>query len=296
MNQKLSQCAGGLLGLLGLLLSGTACEQGQYLPGLTDQGTGVDQTAGSSDMLGPSPDFGPSVMTTIRDLNQGQQPSGTRVQFVGVVQSPVAYAYAVQQNEYCMYELVVVQASSSPTLQDGMVLRTSQRAVAPGMMITQAQCQQRAMTLPIGGVPRGHTAAVVGVLNVENTGQRVVYVTTGSVLDQGVAALQPTPVVVTPSQLVSAALGVAPMSFQQSSGALVRMDTVTTTDRNVLQQTFKVVAGGPDTTRVAPSYLRVANSAYMSPVDGTKLKSLIGLVSVDLGGTIWPRATDDLIP
>jgi hypothetical protein len=241
-------------------------------------------------MLGSSPDFGPSVMTTIRGLNQGQQPSGTRVQFVGVVQSPVAYAYAVQQNEYCMYELVVVQASSSPTLQDGMVLRTSQRAVAPGMMITQAQCQQRAMTLPIGGVPRGHTAAVVGVLNVENTGQRVVYVTTGSVQDQGVAALQPTPVVVT------AALGVAPMSFQQSSGALVRMDTVTTTDRNVLQQTFKVVAGGPDTTRVAPSYLRVANSAYMSPVDGSKLKSLIGLVSVDLGGTIWPRATDDLIP
>jgi hypothetical protein len=66
MNQKLLQCAGGLLALLGLLLSGTACEQGQYMPGLTDQGTGVDQAAGSSDMLGPSPDFGPSVMTTIR--------------------------------------------------------------------------------------------------------------------------------------------------------------------------------------------------------------------------------------
>lgn len=282
--------------LLAALLS-SAC-QNQPNPGtnVNDDGGG---TGGGNDFAG-APVLGPLQVTTIRDLNSDKYPTGTLVQVTGVVQSPVAAAYAVIFDQACLYELSVVQADPSPTLKDGIAVRYIQRAVASGdMMIRSADCQQLAAGLEIGKAPRGYTVEIQGTLVVQNGIHSIDLGSLGRVINQGKAQTLPQPVVVTPAMLPSGALSSTPPgpAFVGAYGALVTLQNVVTSESHALTRTFRISTAPADVskTRISTTYLRILDSNYTPPADGTSYRSVTGVVSTDQGGTVLPRGGDDLI-
>ncbi|HND11199.1 MAG TPA: hypothetical protein PLY80_12220, partial [Pseudomonadota bacterium] len=74
-----------------------------------------------------------------------------------------------------------------------------------------------------------------------------------------------------------------------------RFSLVTTTQRNNLNQSFKVSAAGIE-TRIGPAYLKLANAAYSPPADGTSYATVTGVVGIDLAGIVSPRNLADLLP
>ncbi len=281
--------------LLAALLS-SAC-QNQPSPGMNinDDGGG---TGGGNDLAAPV--LGPLQVTTIRDLNSDKYPTGTLVQVTGVVQSPAAAAYAVVFDQACLYELAVVQADPSPTLKDGIAVRYLQRGVASGdMMIRSADCQQLAAGMEIGKAPRGYTVEIRGTLVVQNGIHSIDLGSLGRVINQGKAQTLPQPVVVTPAMLASGPLSTTPPlpAFVGAYGALVTLQTVVTSEAHALTRTFRISTAPADAskTRISTTYLRILDSNYTPPADGTTYRSVTGVVSTDQGGTVLPRGGDDLI-
>jgi hypothetical protein len=118
----------------------------------------------------------------------------------------------------------------------------------------------------------------------------------GEIRSRGPAVDLPQPVAVATAQFPSGTLGsITPAVFFDANGALVRFGAATTTQRNNLNQSFKISAAGAE-TRLGSPYLRVANAAYAPPPDGTNYSSITGLVAIDLAGTINPRDTADQKP
>ena len=283
--------------LLAALLS-SAC-QNQPNPGTNVNDDGGGGTGGGNDFAG-APVLGPLQVTTIRDLNSDKYPTGTLVQVTGVVQSPAAAAYAVVFDQACLYELAVVQADPSPTLKDGIAVRYIQRGVASGdMMIRSADCQQLAAGIEIGKAPRGYTVEIKGTLVVQNGIHSIDLGSLGRVTNQGKAQTLPQPVVVTPAMLASGSLSTTPPlpAFVGAYGALVTLQTVVTSEAHSLTRTFRISTAPADVskTRISTTYLRILDSNYPVPADGTTYRSVTGVVSTDQGGTVLPRGGDDLI-
>jgi hypothetical protein len=282
--------------LCALLWLGAACQ------GQTSSGTGLGDggtSAGSRDLATPA--LPPATMTTIRQLNQNQLPAGTRVHVEGVVQSPVAAGYAVDFDQSCLYELMVVQADPSPTLQDGIAVRMIQRGVVSGdMMLRDPDCQQLVAQTSLGKVKRGDAATIEGTLIIANGLHSIDLGTIGQVIGQGKAQTQPQPVVVTAAQLPSAPFDTTPPvpPFVSAYGALVQLQGVVTSELHAATRTFKVSAAATDAskTRISTAYLQILDPNYQPPADGTPYHAVTGVVSTDLGGTLLLRGSDDLTP
>lgn len=284
--------------LLAALLS-SAC-QNQTNPGnnVNDDGGGG---GGGKDLASTPVTLGPLTMTTIRDLNSDKYPTGTHVQVSGVVQSPVAAGYAVLFNQGCLYELIVVQADPAPTLKDGIAVRFIQRDVATGdMMIRSSDCQQLAAGLEIGKAARGYQVEIQGTLVVQNGIHSIDLGSLGRVVNMGRAQTQPQPVPITPAQLPSGGVNTSPppAAFIGAYGALVSLQGVVTSDSHAVTRTFRVSPSATDAnkTRLGTTYLRILDSNYTPPADGTRYSSVTGVVSIDQGGTVVPRGGDDLVP
>jgi hypothetical protein len=281
-----------------------ACQEGgttspRDLGGSSDGGGGG---GGGGDLLAADLMPRPAMMTTIRDLNDGKVATGTFVQVSAVVTAPVAIGSAVTQNQECLYELYIAQPASlapTPSLHDGIVVRQTEIVARGDMMIDPSQCQARVPQVALGKL--GRTSAVQVRATLQQRGSlRYLELAGGEILDRGPApaAELPQPVDVTTQQLVSGALGMpTPAPFYDASGALVRLGRAVTLQRNATTQTWKVApaAGGAE-TRINPAYLKLQNAGFMAPADGTLYSSVLGIVTIDLGGTITPRDTADLKP
>lgn len=277
--------------LLAALLS-SACSQPSYTGNpVTDDGGII--TSGND--LSGSPVLGQVEMTTIRDLNADKFPTGTHVQVVGVMQSPVTAGYAVEFNKSCMYELVVVQADPTPTLKDGIVVRYINHNVATtaDLGTTAANCQAMGTT----HIALGDTVTIKGTLVVTNGIHSIDLGTLGSVVSSGPAQTKPTPVLITADQLPSAPFN-SPLvpQFASAYGALVSLQNVVVSESHAFTLTYLVgTAMVNPRTRVSTEYLRLLDSTYMPLGNYTVYKSVTGVVSTDLGGTILPRGTTDLV-
>lgn len=281
--------------LLAALLSSSCQNQPNPGTNVNDDGGGT----GGNDFAVKPQVLGPLQVTTIRELNSDKFPTGTPVQVTGVVQSPVAAAYAVLYDQGCLYELSIVQADPSPTLKDGIAVRYIQRNVASGdMMIRSADCQQLAAGMEIGKAPRGYTVEIQGTLVVQNGIHSIDLGSLGRVINQGKAQTLPQPVVVTPAMLASGPLSTTPPlpAFVGAYGALVTLQTVVTSESHAPTLTFRVSTAPADAnkTRIGTTYLRILDSNYTPPPDGTTYRSVTGVVSTDQGGTVLPRGGDDL--
>lgn len=282
--------------LLAALLS-SAC-QSQTNPGTNpnDDGGG----GGGKDLASAPSTLGELKVTTIRDLNSDKFPTATHVQVTGVVQSPVAAAYAVQFDQGCLYELFVVQADPAPTMKDGIAVRLVERSVVSGdMMLRSADCQQRAASLEIGKASRGTQVEIQGTLIVQNGIHSIELGSLGRVVNMGRAQTQPQPVPVTAAMLASGGVNSSPpgAAFVAAYGALVSFQSVVTSEAHAATQTFRISAGAGDAskTRVSTTYLRILDSNYMTPPDGTTYKAVTGIVTTDQGGSVLPRGGDDLV-
>lgn len=273
----------------------TGCQQ-NHTSGMGDLGTGSDLATGGFD-LKTSPDLmhPPGMMTTIRDLNDGKVAAGTWVQVDGVVTAPAVIGSAVMLNQQCLYELTIAQVSASPTLHDGILLRAVETVASGDMMVAPSDCQARAASSVLGKVARNDAVTVTAQFVVYGS-LRYLTMTGGELRGSGPAPMLPQPVLVNTSQLQSATLGsTTPAVFFDSNAALVRFAAVTTTQRNNLNQSFKVSQGGLE-TRIGPAYLKIANAAYSPPADGTTYALVTGLVGIDLAGVVMPRDLNDLRP
>jgi hypothetical protein len=276
----------GAAGSLGCQEGGSS--QPRDLSGGGSDGGGGDLAG--ADLLEP-----PAMMTTIRDLNDGKVPVGTFVQVEAVVTAPRALASAINQNQVCLYELAIGQGAATPTLHDGILIRQDEKVASGDMMVDAAQCQARVPMTAVGKPARGAKVQVRAVFQKRGS-LRYLDLTSGRLTDLGPASMAelPQPVDVTTQQLVS---DTGTAAFYDASGALVRFLRVGTGQRSSIQQTFKIAptAGGA-ATRINPAYLKLADAAYMAPPDGTMLSAVIGIVSIDLGGTVSPRDTADVKP
>jgi hypothetical protein len=276
-------------------LCGAGCQETSS-HGTSDLGTSTDLATTRADLYQP-PDLShpPAVSMTIRDINDGKVSAGTWVVVEGVVTAPSVLGSAIMLNQQCLYELVIGQPAAAPTLHDGIALRLSEVVATGDMMVTPADCQSRAAGSILGKVSRGDAVTVTAQFVVFGS-LRYLNLAGGQLTSQGPAATKPQPVLVTTSQLVSATLGgVTPAAFFDANGALVRFASVTTTQRNNLNQSWKIAASGSE-TRLGPAYLRVANAAFAPPADGTVYSSVTGIVAIDLAGTVTPRDASDLVP
>jgi hypothetical protein len=246
----------------------------------------------------------PAMMTTIRTLNGGTIPSGTRVQVQGVVESPGAIGYAVDYDQSCLYELDVVMADPNPTLQDGIAVRTIVRGVASAdMMVKDSDCQALGAQQMIGKAPRDSAVTIEGTLLIEN-GIHSIDVTPAfsQVTSMGKSTTLPTPVTVTASQLPSLPLGSTPpaMQFVGAYSAYVSIQNggqfEVVSENHAPTLTFKVspTAADVNKTRIATDWIRLGNSAYTPPPDATQYHSVNGIVSTDLGGIVRPRDASDI--
>lgn len=280
---------------LAIALCGAGCQQNSS-QGTSDLGGSMDLLGSRSDLHQP-PDLShpPAIVTTIRDINDGKVSPGTWVQIEGVVTSPSVLGSAIMQNQQCLYELVIGQPATTPTLHDGIALRLSEVVASADMMVSPGDCQNRAPGSLLGKVRRDDAVSVTAQFVVFGS-LRYLHLAGGQLTSQGPAANKPQPVLVTTSQLVSATLGgVTPAAFFDANGALVRFAAVTTTQRNGLNLSWKIAASGSE-TRLGPAYLRVANAAFAPPADGTSYSSVTGIVAIDLAGTVTPRDAADLAP
>lgn len=282
----LTLCATGLA---------TGCQQ-NHSSGQTDLGSVSDLTTGAGDLKTVPDLMHPAgTVTTIRDINDGKVASGSWVQVDGVVTAPAVLGSAVMLNQQCLYELAIAQVSATPTLHDGILLRAVETVATGDMMVAPADCQVRAATSVLGKVARNDAVTVTAQF-VTYGSLRYLLMTGGELRGNGPSASLPQPVAVGTSQFVSATLGSqTPAAFFDASAALVRFSTVTTTQRNNLNQSFKVSGAGQE-TRIGPAYLKVANAAYSPPADGTSYSSVTGLVGIDLAGIVSPRDLADLKP
>ena len=139
---------------------------------------------------------------------------------------------------------------------------------------------------------------IEGTLVVSNGIHSIDLGTLGSIISSGPAQTQPQPVVFTAAQLPSTAFG-SPLvpQFAAAYGALVTIQGTVSSEMHTATLSFKVSPTAVDAskTRVGTEYLQILNAPYTPPTDGTKYTSVTGLVSTDLGGTILPRATTDLV-
>ena len=127
--------------LLAALLSSACSSPSNPGMNVTDDG---GTTNPNRDLTSTPTMLGQVQMTTIRELNSDKFPTGTHVHIVGVMESPVTAAYAVEQDQSCLFESFVVQADPTPTLKDGIAVRVIKHNVATGgdMMVRAADCQK----------------------------------------------------------------------------------------------------------------------------------------------------------
>lgn len=281
--------------LLFALCAAGGCQQ-NHSTGSGDLGTVSDLSGGLGDLKTVPDLMHPAgTVTLIRDINDGKVTSGSWVEVDGVVTAPYVLGSAVMLNQQCLYELTIAQVSTSPTLHDGILLRAVETVASGDMMVSPADCQARAAGSVLGKVAMNDAVTVTAQF-VTYGSLRYLLLTGGELRGKGPAASLPQPVPVSTSQLPSATLGaLTPAAFFDANAALVRFSLVTTTQRNNLNQSFKVSAAGVE-TRIGPAYLKLANAAYSPPADGTSYATVTGVVGIDLAGIVSPRNLADLLP
>lgn len=287
--------------LLGALLATGACR---------DDGTGSTAqdmrapTTTTDDLLAVDLATKVAKNTTIREINTtaGQQGGtiaiGDRVKFSGVVVSPYMWTDDDQTTGYCTYRIALMQADgSASTLQDGMVVQVSLKTTFMGDMSAYAQCGARAKTFnnvqAMDMAKVGHLVEIDAELSTRGkTGPRQIDLYFGSLADKGVAPMMPVPVAANPADFVPGSP--LPQKFFDSNGVLVKFSNVKINSRDTRFQDFKVSTESTGGAFIATNYLRATSSSYMSPMDGTTLSTVIGLVLPDFSGRIWARTTDDI--
>lgn len=272
------------------------CQEGGTAQPRDLGGSGSDD--GGGDLAGADLLERQAILTTIRDINDGKVAAGTFVQVDAVVTSPRALASAINFGQICLYELVIGQTATTPTLHDGILIRQNETVASGDMMFDASQCQARVPMVTVGKVARGAKLRVRATVQLRGS-LRFLDIMGGQLSDLGPAqgSELPLPVDVTTQQLTTSTGTTTPMAFYDASGALVRFSRVVTVQRSSTLQTFKIApTGGGAETRVNPAYLRLADAAYMAPPDSTMLSTLTGIVSIDQSGTVSPRDTADVKP
>lgn len=267
-------------------------------------------TTGSGDMAAAG-DAGPGDMakappkpTTIRAINDGSSgvSVGGRVKVTGVVISP--FMFTDESGGRCYYRINVVQSDgSAPTLKDGMVITTNVRATGMTDMSLVSQCINQGKNVPVvasmDALKIGDLVEIEGTYDVRASGgqmTRQIDVFGGTLTGMGQAAMMPTPVDADPAMLVSMGSGSLPTSYVDAHGAFVRFKNVKVFNRNAMYQDFFVSASGAAPgAYILTRYPRILNSSYMSPVNGTTLMSVTGIVLGDFGGSIWLRNSADVV-
>ena len=253
---------------------------------------------GSGDMA-----LAPAKATTIRELNDSASgiKVGDRVKFSGVVISP--FMFTDENNGRCYYRINVVQSDgSAPTLKDGIVVTTNVRGTGTTDMSALTQCINQGKTVPVvaamDGLKLGDLAEIEGRLDSRaNGGQmtRQIEIFGGVVTGKGPAPMMPTPVDVDSAMFVRGS-GMLPQAFVDAHGAFVRFKNVKVFDRSAMYQDFSVsTSGATPGAYILTRYPRILNSSYMSPVNGTTLMSVTGIVFGDFSGSIWLRNAADVV-
>ena len=229
---------------------------------------------------------------TIRELNNGTVPTGTKITVSGVIIGPLTYYELSTDKKSCNYEVFIAQPDPTPTLHDGIVVVLAKSDVAPDMTLSVAKCKTAGLNEAISALVTGHALEINGTYNVTTDGERQVVVTASSdITDQGVAQVKPQPVVLDPKDLPNG----NKMVFADAAGALVQFQNVTVSDINKYQD-FMASTDGMNKATVASNFMTRQNSTYKAPADGSMLKSITGIVFPDFGGTVWARTVDDFVP
>lgn len=239
---------------------------------------------------------------TIRDLNSptGNLKVGDRVHFTGVVVTPQTWITSDDKAGFCYYRVFVMQADGSPTtIRDGMAITLGLKATF-GDMSRITECSRLAKMDAIGttilAVKPGDELEIEGKFSTRGSGTtatRQIDVYKGTLNDKGAAAMMPMPLEADPMTYQPAQMGV-PQAFADAQGVLVTFKNVKVNTRDMMYQDFNASTTDMGGARIATNFLRVTNSAYMSPANGTMLKSVTGIVTGDFKGTIWPRTEADI--
>lgn len=242
---------------------------------------------------------------TIRDLNSPMGPvkTGDRVRFTGVVISPQTWiTFDTNGTGFCYFRIMVMQADGSPTtIRDGIAVTLGLKTTL-GDMSHITECSHMAKMDAVGTTmlmaKPGDEVVVEGKLASRGTGPtatRQIDVYKGDLVDKGAAAMMPVPLDADPMTYQQSQTGLA-QAFADAQGVLVTFKGVKVNSRDMMYQDFNVNTGDMGGARIATNFLRVVNAGYMSPMNGTQLKSVTGIVTGDFKGTIWPRTESDIVP
>lgn len=254
--------------------------------------------ASGGDMAQP-----PAKAVTIRDLNDSASSVkvGDRVKVSGVVISP--FMYTDENGGRCYYRINIVQSDgSAPTLKDGIVVTTNVRGTFMTDMSTNTQCINQGKTIQVVAaldmLKSGDLVEIEGRLDARAAGgqmTRQLDIFNGTVTGKGPAPMMPTPVDADPAMFVRGS-GSLPTAFVDAHGAFVRFKTVKIFNRDATYQDFYVsTSGATPGPYILTRYPRILNSSYMSPMNGTALASVTGIVLGDFSGSIWLRTAADVM-
>ena len=241
---------------------------------------------------------------TIRELNSptSNLKAGDRVHLSGVVISPQTWITSDDKAGFCYYRVFIMQADGSPTtIRDGVAVTLGLKATF-GDMSRISECSRLAKMDAIGttmlAVKPGEELEIEGKYSLRGSGAtatRQIDVYKGTLNDKGPAAMMPVPLDADPMTYQPAQTGL-PQAFADAQGVLVTFANVKVNTRDMMYQDFNASTTDMGGARIATNFLRVANASYMSPMNGTTLKSVTGIVTGDFKGTIWPRTEADIVP
>lgn len=241
---------------------------------------------------------------TIRELNSptSNLKAGDRVHLSGVVISPQTWITSDDKAGFCYYRVFIMQADGSPTtIRDGVAVTLGLKATF-GDMSRISECSRLAKMDAIGttmlAVKPGEELEIEGKYSLRGSGAtatRQIDVYKGTLNDKGPAAMMPVPLDADPMTYQPAQTGL-PQAFADAQGVLVTFANVKVNTRDMMYQDFNASTTDMGGARIATNFLRVANASYMSPMNGTTLKSVTGIVTGDFKGTIWPRTEADIAP
>ena len=239
---------------------------------------------------------------TIRDLNSptSNLKAGDRVHLTGVVVSPQTWISSDDKAGFCYYRVFAMQADGSPTtIRDGLAVTLGLKTTF-GDMSRITECSRLAKMDAIGttmlAVKPGDEVEIEGKYSLRGSGAtatRQIDVYKGTLNDKGAAAMMPVPLDADPMTYQPAQTGL-PQAFADAQGVLVTFANVKVNTRDMMYQDFNASTTDMGGARIATNFLRVTNATYMSPMNGTVLKSVTGIVTGDFKGTIWPRTEADI--
>jgi hypothetical protein len=272
--------------------------------GLSDLATGSGDMAAIGDAGGDMAQA-PAKPTTIRALNDGSAgvSVGGRVKISGVVISP--FMFTDENNGRCYYRINVVQSDGSPaTLKDGMVITTNVRGSFPTDMSLVSQCINQGKTVQVvaamDALKTGDLVEIEGRLDVRSNGgqmTRQIEVFGGTLTGMGQAPMMPAPVEVDAAMFARGS-GMLPQAFVDAHGAFVRFKNVKVFMRDAMYQDFYVSTSGmAPGAYIITRYPRILlGMSYMSPMNGSALTSVTGIVLGDFSGSVWIRTGTDVAP